>query len=218
MNREPATSVATAEDPGVESDGLEADALDIAEVILLRFGDRIPDPTQQDSHARLYACLLGIRAKSLYTNFLHSLSSPAAIAPTLAIPPLVEAVILSKWISLDPTLHGELWFAQSEDRDITAIREMEKHLGISVRGDVSAETVTESVDQKAAWRDEAVARGKAAGKNYGDKPMPTSLGSSLRSKKRTPVTGWPCARRTTSPTGGSAHGSTRKRRRSRRPR
>ena len=105
------------------------DPLDLAESVLLEFGERIGDPTAQDSHARLYACLIGHRAASLYANFLHSLSSPAEIAPILALRPLVEAAIIAKWVSLDPTLHGELWFAQAEDRELRAMREQEKHLG-----------------------------------------------------------------------------------------
>lgn len=150
----------------------DIDPLDIAEVLLLRMGDDIGDPTAQDSHAKMYASLIGHRAKSLYANFLHSLTSPADIAPVLALRPLVEAAILAKWISLDPTLHGELWFAHAEQRDLTAIREAEKHLGIRVRGDLPADVITETVEQKQAWRDEAVSRGKAAGKKYGDKAMP----------------------------------------------
>jgi hypothetical protein len=158
--------------PNDEAPAPEADALTIAEAILLRFGDGIGDPTKQDSHAKLYATLIGVRAKSLYANFIHSLSSPADIGPILALRPLVEAAILAKWISLNPKLHGELWFAQSEDRDLTAIREAEKHLGIRVRGDIPTSSIVESVEQKTAWRDEAVARSKAAGKTYGDRPMP----------------------------------------------
>jgi hypothetical protein len=150
----------------------DIDPLDIAEVILLRMGDAIGDPTAQDSHEKMYSYLIGHRATSLYANFLHSLSSPADIAPILALRPLVEAAILLKWISLDPTLHGELWFAQSEDRELTAMRELERNIGLRVRGDIDPTVITESVEDKTAWRDEAVARGKAAGKKYGDRAMP----------------------------------------------
>jgi hypothetical protein len=150
----------------------DLDPLVVAEVILLKCGERIADPITQDSHARLYASLIGHRATSLYANFLHSLASPADIAPILAMRPLVEAAILAKWVSLDPKLHGELWFAQSESRDLTAIREQERHLGLRVRGDIAADVITESIEEKKAWLDEAVSRGKAAGKKYGDKPMP----------------------------------------------
>lgn len=152
---------------------LEADALTLSEALLLRFGDAIPDPLAQDSHAKLYSCLIGIRAKGLYENFLHSLTSPVDIAPILALRPLVEAAILLKWISLDPPLHGELWFAQAEDREITAIREQEKNLGVRVRADIPVARITETVEQKIAWRDESIARGKVAGKKYGDNPMPS---------------------------------------------
>jgi hypothetical protein len=152
------------------SEGKDEDSLDVAESGLLRSSLKIGDPTAQDSHARLYACLFGHRATSLYANFLHSLSSPAAIAPILALRPLVEAVIVSKWISLDPTLHGELWFAQAEDREITTIREQERHLGLRV--DIPDAPGFQTVEQKMQWRDEAIAHGKDAGKRYGDRPMP----------------------------------------------
>jgi hypothetical protein len=158
-------------DDSSERISAEADDLDLVEAVLLRMGQDIPDPTRPQSHATFYSSLIAIRARSLYQNFLHSLTSPAAIAPLLAIRPLVESAILSKWVSLNPALHGELWFAQSEDRELTAIREQEKHLGIRVRADVPTDTIIESVEEKAAWRDEAVAKAKAAGKKY-DRPMP----------------------------------------------
>jgi hypothetical protein len=47
-----------------------------------------------------------------------------------------------------------------------------QHLGARVHGDIPTEAIVESVEQETAWRDEAVARGKAAGKKYGDRPMP----------------------------------------------
>lgn len=78
-------------------------------------------------------------------------TSPADIAPILALRPLVEAAILTKWISLDPTLHGELWFAHAEDRELTGMREQERHLGVRVRGDIPVATITETVEQKAAF-------------------------------------------------------------------
>jgi hypothetical protein len=148
------------------------DPLDIAEVLLQKLGEDIGDPTAQDSHAKLFSFLIGHRATSLYANFLYSLTSPAAIAPILALRPLVEAAILAKWISLNPSLHGDLWFAHAEDRELTAIREQEKHLGLRVRGDIPAEVITESVEDKTARRDDSVSRGKDAGKRYGDRPMP----------------------------------------------
>lgn len=151
----------------------DMDALTTAEVVLLQMGAKIPDPLTQTTHGALYTSLVGHRSVSLYPNFLHSLGSPADIAPLLALRPLVEAAILAKWISLDPKLHGELWFAQSEDRDITAIREQEKHLGISVQTGTPTELITESIDEKTAWRDEAIKHGKAAGKRYGDRAMPS---------------------------------------------
>jgi hypothetical protein len=50
-------------DPGPKTP-LQADALTIAETVLLKLGNAIPDPTTQDSlHSKFYACLIGIRAK-----------------------------------------------------------------------------------------------------------------------------------------------------------
>jgi hypothetical protein len=150
----------------------DPDTLTLAEAVLLKMGDAIPDPTTLDSHPAFYAAMVGVRGRSLYENFLHSLTSSVDIGPLLAIRPLIEAAILAKWISLDPDLHGQLWFAQSEDRDVTAMREAEKNLGVRVRGELPTDVIVESIEEKEAFRDAAVARAKAAGKNYGKRPMP----------------------------------------------
>lgn len=163
MTIEEASPVAIAE--------AETDLLPVAEALLVRLGNAIPDPIDGMSHATFYACLIGIRARSLYANFLHSLESPAEIGPILALRPLVEAAIKAKWISLDPTLHGELWFAQAEDQDLKAMRAQETHLGLRVRAEIPPEVIVETMEQKAAWRDEAIARGREAGRK-GDRPMP----------------------------------------------
>jgi hypothetical protein len=84
---------------------------------------------------------------------------------------MAETTILAKWISLEPSLHGELWFAQSEDRELTAIREQEKHLGMRQRNDVPADQIIQTIEDKTGLRDEALVRAKAAGKKY-DRPMP----------------------------------------------
>jgi hypothetical protein len=149
----------------------EQDDLVLSEASLLRLGADIPDPTKAESPKVLYPALIGTRARSLYQNFLHSLDGPTAIGPLLAIRPLVEAAILLKWISLNPELHGELWFAQSDDRELTAIREQQKHLGLFAEGS-SESLVLQAIEEKAAARDDSVAKGKAAGKRYGDRPLP----------------------------------------------
>lgn len=106
--------------------------LGIADAALLKFGDSIGDPTKAASE-QVVLLLLGHRATSLYRNFVHSLDSPVELGPILAIRPLVEVAILAKWVSLDPPLHGELWFGHSDARDITAIQESERHLQVRAK-------------------------------------------------------------------------------------
>ena len=102
---------------------MAADDLLVAEVILLKMGDRLPDPTKPTSERERYTSLMGVRARSLYENFLYSIGSPVEIGPILALRPLVETAILIKWLSLDPTLNGQLWFAHAQSRDLTAMSE-----------------------------------------------------------------------------------------------
>ena len=76
----------------------DIDPLEIAEVILLKMGDAIGDPTAQDSHAKMYSHLIGHRAASLYANFLHSLTSPAD-TPARSTPPTSAAAAAAKALS-----------------------------------------------------------------------------------------------------------------------
>lgn len=143
----------------------------VADAGLLQLGDAIGDPTKAAAE-QVVLFLLGHRATSLYRNFVHSLDSPADIGPALAIRPLVEVAILAKWVSLDPGLHGELWFGQSDARDVTAMRETERHLKVRERAGVDPAVILEDLRQRAASRDEAAERATKAGKKYGGKPMP----------------------------------------------
>ena len=168
----------------------EEDDLALSEATLLRLGADIPDPTKAESAQVRYPALIATRARSLYQNFLHSLDGPTAIGPLLAIRPLVEAAILLKWISLDPELHGDLWFAQSDDRELTAIREQQKHLGLYAEGSVES-VVLQTIAEKVAARDDSVAKGKAAGKRYGDRPTarPSPHGRGDRAGRTRPQDG-----------------------------
>jgi hypothetical protein len=149
------------------------DDLLVAEVILLKMGDRLPDPTKPTSERERYTSLMGVRARSLYENFLYSIGSPVEIGPILALRPLVETAILIKWISLDPTLNGQLWFAHAESRDLTAMSEQEKHLGPHVHVSIPDDVITEAKEEKQAFVDAAFAATAAAGKSYGkDRPLP----------------------------------------------
>jgi hypothetical protein len=150
-----------------------ADDLLVAEVILLKMGDRLPDPTKPTSERERYTSLMGVRARSLYENFLYSIGSPVEIGPILALRPLVETAILIKWLSLDPTLNGQLWFAHAESRDLTAMSEQEKHLGPQVHVSIPDDVITEAKEEKQAFVDAAFAATAAAGKSYGkDRPLP----------------------------------------------
>ncbi len=105
---------------------LPDDPLILPEVILARFGEE--SPLKQTDVAAFYSALISMHSASLCENFLHSLAEPTDVRPLIALRRLVEAAILLKWISLDPDNHGTLWFGQSEDQDLKAIWEQEKHL------------------------------------------------------------------------------------------
>jgi hypothetical protein len=143
----------------------------VADAGLLKLGDAIGDPTKA-APGQVVLFLLGHRATSLYRNFVHSLDGPADIGPILAIRPLVEMAILAKWVSLDPPLHGELWFGHSDARDVTAMQESERHLQIRSKSGLDPQVILDDLRKRAASRDEAAERARVAGKNYGGKPMP----------------------------------------------
>ena len=145
--------------------------LQVANVFIERHAEElpIPGPGQDATHTAM--ALLGQRAMSLYANFQYSLGSPAEIGPVLAVRPLVELVILAKWISLDPELHMFLYVADSDAAElahIDDIREHAKDRGSSIPVDPGDPTPI-----KEATRDAAFAKLKELGKNYGkDRILP----------------------------------------------
>jgi len=106
------------------------------------------DPYEQATHSEFYAGLFAIRGESLLLNFLHSLTSPGELGPLIAVRPLVELAIRSKWVSLDPELHGERWLAHSEQRDLIAIRGLLENIGPRVNPRLPEEFIAAQVELK----------------------------------------------------------------------
>ncbi len=87
------------------------------------------------------------------------------------IAPLVELAILVKWLSLDPGLHRVLWFAESDATELTQIEVITEHL--KLRGNTPTQGDPSQRELKERGRDEGRARLAAAGRDYGDRLMPT---------------------------------------------
>ena len=149
----------------------EMTTLQVANVFIERHAEELPTPGPGQDTTLTAMALLGQRARSLYANFQHSLGSPAEIGPVLAVRPLVELVILAKWISLDPELHMFLYVADSDAAELAHmddVREHAKDRGSSIPVDPNDPTPT-----KEATRDAAFAKLKELGKNYGkDRILP----------------------------------------------
>jgi hypothetical protein len=109
--------------------------------------------------------LLGQRGASLYANVHHSFDSPAKFAPLLAIRPLVELVILAKWVSLNPELHGFLYMADSEALELANLKRITEHS--TRRGSKVPVSDGDEEAIRAAIEAEGKRRLKAAGVNYG---------------------------------------------------
>lgn len=139
--------------------------IDLASAFLERLAEDIPTPTPDLEDRDITFAILGERAKSLYANFQHSLSSPAALGPLLAIRPLVELAILIKWISLDAAFHGFLWFADSEASELTHFDAIHKHS--KTRGSPDPNVDPRHRTSKEVIRTEALSRLEAAGRDYG---------------------------------------------------
>ena len=101
-----------AEAPGPESTEAEAKlqallsqmtTLQVANVFIERHAEELPIPGPGQDTTLTAMSLLGQRAKSLYENFHYSLGSPVEFAPVLAIRPLIELVILTKWMTSSPS-------------------------------------------------------------------------------------------------------------------
>lgn len=143
----------------------ELTTLELVRLYLERLAEDIPEPDHRGGTLAAMA-LLGQRAKSLYANFHYSLGSPADFAPVLAVRPLVELVILTKWISLDPELHTFLHVADSDASEmshLTAIREHAKARGSGIAVNPNDPTPTMKAN-----RDAALAKLKELGRNYGE--------------------------------------------------
>jgi hypothetical protein len=153
-----------------ELEGL--DNLALTGAFLDKLAGEIPTPTPDLDRDALYFAPLGARAVTLYANFRHAMSSPVDLGPILAVRPLIELAILVKWVSLNPTFHGELWFAESDANELTHYSKASAHIVASDRH-FEPPTSTEPTEEKTRRRDEARAALAAAGRNYGNKLIPT---------------------------------------------
>jgi len=139
--------------------------LQLVRVFMERLAEDLPVPGPGMDNTTVAMSLLGQRAKSLYANFHYSLGSPAEIGPVLAVRPLVELVILTKWITLDPELHMFLYVADSDASELAHMEDVREHA--KMRGSTIPESPTDPTPTKEATRDAAFAKLKELGKNYG---------------------------------------------------
>jgi hypothetical protein len=148
----------------------ELTTLQLVRVFIDRLAEDLPTPATGMDNAAVAMSLLGQRAKSLYANFHYSLGSPTEFAPVFAIRPLIELVILTKWITLDLELHPFLYLADSDASELAHMADVTKHA--KVRGQSVPEAVSDATPIKEATRDAAVAKLRELGKNYGKDIMP----------------------------------------------
>ncbi len=154
-----------------ESELLDLDDLGMAAAVLAKLAADVPVPSYELEDDVLPFALLGDRAWSLYSNFIHAADSPAALGPVLAIRPLIELSIVVKWLSLDPDLHRLLWLAESDATELRHAEFMTAHL--VARGNKPEPHDPTQQAAKERFRDEARERLKAAGRNYGTRLMPS---------------------------------------------
>jgi hypothetical protein len=139
--------------------------LQLVRVFSERLADDLPVPSTGTDNLAIAMSLLGQRAKSLYKNFQYNLASPVEFAPVLAVRPLVELVILTKWMTLDRELHPFLYLADSDASELSHMADVTEHA--KVRGQVIPEEVIDATPTKEATRDAAIAKLKELGINYG---------------------------------------------------
>jgi hypothetical protein len=159
--------------PGPEQDiDAELDAalsklttLQLVRVFIERLAEDLPVPGPGLENTIIAMSLLGQRAKSLYANFQYSLDSPVEIGSVLAIRPLVELVILAKWLTLDPELHMFLYLADSDASEVAHMKDVREHA--KMRGSTIPEDPNDPTRGKEATRDAAFAKLKDLGKSYG---------------------------------------------------
>jgi hypothetical protein len=145
-------------------DGLTT--LQLVRVFIDRLAEDLPTPGTGGDNGATAMSLLGQRAKSLYANFHYSVGSPAEFAPVLAVRPLIELVILAKWMTLDLVLHPFLYLADSDASELSHMAAVTEHA--KARGQSIPEAMTDATPLKEATRDAARAKLKELGRNYGD--------------------------------------------------
>jgi hypothetical protein len=144
----------------------ELTTLQLVKVFIDRLAEDLPTPGTGMENGALAMTLLGQRATSLYANFHYSLASPVEFAPVLAVRPLIELVILAKWMTLDLVLHPFLYLADSDASELAHLADVTEHA--KARGQSIPEAVTDATPMKEATRDAARAKLKELGKHYGD--------------------------------------------------
>jgi predicted Rossmann fold nucleotide-binding protein DprA/Smf involved in DNA uptake len=173
--RSPEPQLGLFENSGAPTDSSDDDSLhrqlaqlhtlDMVRLFLERIAEDVPDPSPALEPATAYLALLGRRASGLYANVHFSLSSPTAIAPILAIRPLVELVILTRWIALDAEAHGFLYMADSEAVELAHLRRITEHAARRGSKVPATEGAEEAV--KAAIKEEGFRRLRESGVDYG---------------------------------------------------
>lgn len=143
----------------------ELTTLQLVRLFIDRLAEDLPTPGTGADGAATVMSLLGQRAKSLYENFHFSLGSPVEFAPVLAVRPLIELVILAKWVTLDLELHPFLYLADSDASELAHMADVTEHA--KVRGQYIPESVTDATPTKEANRDAAFAKLNELGTNYG---------------------------------------------------
>lgn len=147
--------------------------LDMVRLFLERIAEEVPVPSPQLEPAAVYLALLAKRAENLYANVVFSLDSPSAIAPILAIRPLVELVILTRWVSLDPVANGFLFMADGEAVELAQLSRLQDHA--KLRG--SPPPLSDSAEEatKAAIKEEGFRRLSLGGTDYGKRRLVPTL-------------------------------------------
>ncbi|MEX2547975.1 MAG: hypothetical protein WD830_09340 [Chloroflexota bacterium] len=158
-------------EPGAEQPS--ALTLDEIEERLLRLADRIPSPLKAETANALLGSILGDRIVLLYRGVLHALTGPSAITALHHARAVVEAAILIKWMALDVDTNAPLWFGQAEEEDVRMIRQTAAHLPAPLDERLRIENMTHVLEEKESIAAEGRTAAMAAGRNYGDRVMPT---------------------------------------------
>jgi hypothetical protein len=150
---------------------VELDDLAAAADLLMKLSAAVPTPLDgMDADVLMFA-VIGARARSLYSNFLHATTSPTTVGAAVAITPLIELAILAKWLSIEPELHRILWFGESDANDLRQIASITAQ--VTLRGSELPQYQPSEIQAKELARDEARLRLAAANRDYGDRLIPT---------------------------------------------